>query len=315
MAKQKSLDHTRISKYDITEYEENFIPNPKGGPWESDDQFHEFYCFDFFEPSLFENSYKEFQALLKKAKVPQKSFLKIEAGIKSFTDSSTTLTLEKALLYKSILNWQPDILTTKFDSSDENIQQTIGKNYFENFQYLEKHKIDSENLIPEKHLDKYRKCAEFVTLRRLREWVEFSEARDNDNTWDFHLDGPLIYRGLNNSKYYQRIQKKGDLISVYSGAADNESFPYFEKSLLSSYTLSPILAEQFMVGSVHLKSNRRSLIQGHTELIEGRLFSSSFVSPNFRPRQYEMICLPDTRELKMRIDFSNEIYTSLTVFE
>jgi hypothetical protein len=315
MAKQKSLDHTRTGKYDITEYEENFIPNPTVGPWESDDQFDEYHCFEFFDPNLLVNSYKEFHALLKQARVPKKSFDKIEAGIKSFTDSSTTLTPEQALLYKSILNWKPDILTTKFYASDEGVQQTIGNNYFENFQYLEKYKIPSEDLIPEKHLDKYRKYAELVTMRRLSEWVKFSEARYGDNAWASHFDTLLIYRGLNNSKYYQRSQKKGDLLSVYTGVADDESFPYFEKYLLSSYTLSPNLAEQFMVGSVHRKSERRALIEGHTEIIEGRLFSSSFVSPNFRPGQYEMICLPDTRDLKIRIDFSNQIYTSLTVYE
>lgn len=313
MAKQISLDHKRTNKYDVTEYEENFIPNPTGGPWKSDEQFDEYHCFDFFTPDLLVNSFKEFRKLLGRDKSLKTSIHKIEAGIKSFTASSTNLTAEQALLYKSILNWQSDILTRKFETSDEGVQQTIGNNYFENFQYLEQYKIPEEDLIPEKHLDKYRKYAEVITLKRLGEWEEFSKARNGDIEWASHFDRLLIYRGLNNSKYYQRRQKKCDLLSVYTGVTDDGDCPYFEKYLLSSYTLSPNLVEQFMVGSVERKSERRALIEGNIEIIEGRLFSSFVVSPNFRPRQYEMICLPDTRDLKTRIGFSNEIYTSLTI--
>jgi hypothetical protein len=312
---QKDLDHTRVNSFDITEYEENFIPNPTGGPWESDDQFDTYHCFDFFDSQCIQDSIAEFKALVQQAKLPNSDYQKIEDGIQSFTTSSTALTKEKALLFHSILNWQPEILTSKFYKSDEEIQQTIRENYFENFQYLQQFKVPPSDLIPPTSLEIYRNSAELITLRRLNEWVQFSEKRDGDHAWAHHFNHILIYRGINNSKYYEHGQKKGDLISVYTGAAEDESFPYFEKYLFSSYTLSPNLAEQFMVGSALRKSQRRALIEGHTEIIESRIFTSFVVSPNFRPRQFEFICLPDTKFLKIRIEFSNEIYASLTVHE
>jgi hypothetical protein len=75
----------------------------------------------------------------------------------------------------------------------------------------------------------------------------YSVVNDGENAWASGIDNILIYRGINNSKYYEMKQKKGDLLSIYAGIEDNTFF--FEKGLMTSYTLSPNLAEQFMVGS------------------------------------------------------------------
>lgn len=312
MITQKELDHNRPGQFYITEYEDNFIPTPAFGPWESDEAFTDYFDFDFFSDEKLQSTISDFLELTIKAGLSNKNYLLIEAGIKSFTDSSTKLNKEQALLYHSVLNWQPDILINKFQLSSEEIQQTIGMRYFEDFENLKQFPFSNESLIPDEAMSIYRICAEVITLKTLREWVKFSLERNGDMAWASDFDRILIYRGLNNSRYYQRRQKKSDLISVYAGT-EGESFPYFEKFLLSSYTLSPNLAEQFMVGSLGNKSKRRTLIEGHTEIIQDRLFTSFVVSPNFRPYQYEFVCLPDLKYILATEKFSTEIYTSIVL--
>lgn len=312
MGPQKELDETRLDRFDITEYEENLIPNPKFGPWESNEQFDEYHCFDFFSKEKLQMTVERFRALTEQAGLSNGDYTLIEEGIASFTDSSTKLTKEQSLLYHSILDWQPGVLTTKFEMSGEEVQQTISERYFENFEYLNEYPFETKDLIPDSSLHIYRSCAEIITLETLREWVAFSNERDGDHAWAQNFDTILIYRGINNSKYYQHRQKKGDLISIYAGT-EGEEFPYFEKYLLSSYTLSPNLAEQFMVGSKKRKSRRRTLIEGHTEIIENRIFSSFIVSPNFRPSQFEFICLPDLKNISATTNQSGDIYTSIVL--
>ncbi len=310
---QKELDDTRADKFDLTEYEENFIRNPQFGPYENDEQFDIYHRFEFFHPAFIGNSVSEFKALTKKCGLSKKDYETIEKGILAFTNSSTVPSLDSALLYKSLIKKEPNILLNKFEREGEEITQLVQSNYFETFERFDSFSFNETDLIPENSLQIYMDCAEEITLKRLKEWVEYSVSKDGDHAWAEHYERILIYRGINNKSYYNRLKSRKDFLSLYKSL--HNDFPFFEKNLLSSYTLSPNLAEQFMVGNPRKKSERRVIVEGHVEIIENRILTSFLVSPNFRDAQFEIICLPDERNLKIRTDFDNAIHANFTVYE
>lgn len=129
---QKELNINRNEESELTEYEDNFLLTPDYGPHQSDTQFDTYHCFEFFSKDYLKSTYEEFkETLLNYDGINSDHLEKIEKGIKAFTDSSTKLLKDSALLYKSILLAYPDIITKKYDQSDEEIKQLIPREYFE----------------------------------------------------------------------------------------------------------------------------------------------------------------------------------------
>lgn len=311
---QKELDHIREDDFDITEYEEHFIRNPDFGPYESDDMFDTYHGFDFFTIEYILQSIEEFKALTKQCGLSDEDYQKIESGIAAFTQSSTVPKKETAILYKSLLRAFPDIIHHKFHKEEEEVTQLFQGQYFETFERFDIFSIEEEDLISESAIEIYYDCSNAISIKRLREWVKYSIEKDGDSAWAGNVDQIYVYRGINNKSYYKRLKRtQKDFLSLYKNL--DEDFPFFEKNLLTSYTLSPNLAEQFMVGNPRQKSERRVLVEGYTEIIEDRVFSSFLVSPNFRDAQLEFICLPDQKDLKIRTNFDNEVYASFVIYE
>lgn len=310
---QRELDHIPNHDSDMTQYEENFIQNPDFGPYESDDIFDTYHGFDFFSDDYISESINEFKSLTKECDLSNEDYEKIEICIAAFTKSSTVPNKETAILYKSLLNTFPDILLTKFNNTDEQTAQLFQGEYFETFERFEKFDVLEEDLIPEDAIKIYYECANTIILKKLNEWAKYNLDNDDDGAWAGNVNQIPIYRGINNRSYYQKKNSQKDFLSIYKDLGDD--FPFFEKNLLTSYTLSPNLAEQFMVGNPKYKSERRVLLQGYTEIIEDRIFSSFLVSPNFRNAQLEFICLPDEKDLKIKTNFDNELYASFFIYE
>ena len=69
---------------------------------------------------------------------------------------------------------------------------------------------------------------------------------------------------------------------------------YFEKNLLTSYSLSMRVAEKFMVKRFN---NRRAFIEASVEILKNRVFSSYIVSDSFLLNQYEILAIPNSVDL------------------
>jgi hypothetical protein len=95
----------------------------------------------------------------------------------------------------------------------------------------------------------------------------------------------LVYRGLNSRYYYKDENKDPDFISEYAATEFDQH--YHETNLLTSYTISFSVAEQFMNMR---KSQRRAFIHGSMDIVLGRIFSSFVVEPSFVKDQFEMLC-------------------------
>jgi hypothetical protein len=310
---QKELEIERGNEDELNEYEENFIVSPEHGPYQSDPLFDIYYRFEFFSTLRIEESIKEFTAAIKRKKIDPSDFEKIENGIKSFTNSSTVVNKDLALLYKSILISNPDILINKLRGQEEYVQQLISEEYFESFDKLNSFVFPSKELISKKSLDIYSGCATYITKKRLKEWVKYSIDNDGDSSWADKYDQINIYRGINNKSYYINSVSITDFLSLYKNLDDD--FPYFERNLLTSYTLSPNLAEKFMVGNPRQRSNRRVMVETQPEGIDGRILSSFLISPNFRDSQLEFICFPEMDDLKIRTELDIDLLTYFILYK
>jgi hypothetical protein len=310
---QKDLKIERENPDDLNEYEENFITSPVDGPYLSDPIFDTYYRFEFFNTYLIEKSIQEFKLAIKRRKINPMDFEKIENGIKAFTNSSTKFNRELALFYKSVLKSYPEILFLKLRRQEEHVKQLIKEDYFESFDKLNSFVITDLEMISKKSLDIYSKCATIITNKILNEWVTYSNEMDGDNSWTEKYDEIRIYRGINNKAYYNKSKSNTDFLSLYKSLDDD--FPYFERNLFTSYTLSPNLAEQFMVGNPKKRSERRVMIETDPEGIDGRVFSTFLVSPNFRESQFEFICLPEINDLKIRTELDNELQANYILYK
>lgn len=325
MAKQKKLKTTPDNETSLNDYELSFIPTPVSGPIESDPIFDEYFGFEFFTQKRLHEYHAAFAKLILDRGVPLEVVMKIENCLKAFVDSSTKKKELLAILLKSIEVYRPGILTEKFELSEEDVKQVIGKKYFDDLSWVHEMELPDESLIPSKHLATYKKCAEDITIRGLEDWTSYLLDRDGDAAWALSLDDIPFYRGINNGKYYQEKKTKagrkkakhenqGNFLSVYTGVSDGSSdFPYFEKKLLSSYTISSVLAEQFMVGFPSNASERRVIVEGYFDMLEGRIFSSFINSPNFAEGQFEILCFPDTEHLNIQVMYDLDICSGFMI--
>lgn len=294
-----------------SEYTENILPNPEHGPLEADPIYEENYFLEFFTEKKVQIYHKKFREKIL-GKIEEKEFDLIESGLAAFTKSSTKLNPSLTILIKSILAWRPEILTEKYKRFDQEDMQMIGDHYFDSYAKILKE--PTTQLISPKTLETYQRTANSFCLRAIGEWKKYSiknmaemQTRNNYSV--------MIFRGLNNSSYHKTRQKGPDLLSAYTSVDRASNVPYFEKRLLTSYTLHPVLADHFMVGTISNPSTRRVQVRGSDDIIKGRVFSSFLNSPAFSINQYEVLCLPDLGSLKIGEDYNNEISAQFTIYK
>lgn len=110
---------------------------------------------------------------------------------------------------------------------------------------------------------------------------------------EYALDTIEVFRGLGNFHYYKtKKNRTPDFLSKFTSIEDG--FPYFEKNLLNSFSLSERVAERFMLCR---NGRRRVKIESTFEDICHNLFSSFIVSDSFIQDQYEILTLPNKNDM------------------
>ncbi len=303
---QKELDH-KVNRDGLTEYNEEILPNPNYGPHITDDMYGELDSLEFFTT-------KKLLQYRNKMKTAMKNYSadyeKIEAGLSSYAKSAIKLSQELAILKHSLLAAYDNILLERHSNADEAAQQAINTNYFESFAKLNKVSVHQSDLISEEGLDHYRKKANQLSKEAFYEWLPFIIKKYPDNPQVSHFEELNIYRGVNYSDYYQKRQNAPDTLSVYTGLNGGE---YFERTLFTPYSLSHDVAQKFQVDSIKRLGRRKLFIEGHPEMIDGRILSSFIVSPSFHDGQFEILCLPNQYALIIRWLINNEIMGHMTL--
>jgi len=297
---QRKLSHKDNNKW-ASEYEQEFLRNPEDGPLVTDELFAEIDSLEYFSASQL----KKYRGKLARSmKNYQADYEKIEAGLKSYAKSATVHTMELAILTKSLLIAFSNVLFQNYEQSDESIKQMIKPNHFESLTWLDEYKLEPEYLISTKGLHYYQKRADEITTEALHDWFNFMLNKEGDNSLAQSFDELMVQKGVNKTNYYKEQQQSPDILSTYTGL---NNFPFFENCLLSSYTVSYDVASKFMSGTLNTKGQRRVFIDGHPEIITGRILSSWIVSPNFVEGQYEILCLPNQYSLYIVWNYHTEI--------
>jgi hypothetical protein len=292
-----------------SEYEHEFLRTPENGPLVTDDMYAEIDSLEYFSDEILHCYRKKFKNLMNKY---SDNYIKIETGILSYVNSSKERTKELAVLVKSILEAYDSIITDDYDNSDESIKQLINRNYFEEFEWLNNFEIHQNDLISKDAIDYYISLANRITNEALIDLFEYIKAKLSDrNTVSNYEDLPL-YKGVNHSNYYNEKQQKADMISAYTGL---ENQPYFERLLLTSYTLSFDVSQKFESGTVNHKGQRRLQIDTIIKCVEKRIFSSWIVSENFLNMQFEILCLPNSNNIIAHWNYNNDIEASMSLKE
>ncbi len=303
MKKQKERYQQKLSHKEQhgggTGYEREFLRNPETGPLTTDPMYAEIDSLEFFATSRL----RYYRQRLNKAMADyQDDLLKINAGLAAYVNSAVEPTRNLALLIRSIQRAFEDRLLENFNQASATEKQAIPASYFENYDWLDDHLFTDEDLISVAAIRHYQQEADRVTTAAVKAWWRFMVRKDPEHAPEF--EQVMIYQGVNHSGYYHETQHRPDKLSAYT---DLDDFPFFESSLLSSYTLSYDVANKFMSGTLYSKGQRRLMISGNPDMIQGRVFSSWFVSTTFLKGQYELLCLPNVYTLYTNWQYHNEI--------
>ena len=265
--KQKRL---KIKKGD-SEYEDNFLPNPRKGPFTAEDWEKSAENLVDFEEDKLKKQQKIFKDKLL-SKIPRSDYYKIECALSCFSKGQRNNERVNGLKY-SINNAFPDILTQNFELKGLSEQQIFSGYFQEEINALNNNPID-EFIIDSRSIIDYQKLASKMTL-----------------DYFYKVDSQVCFRGLSEKR---KTQQSCDFISQYAGSNIDSYLPYFEKSLLTSYTISMRVAESFMVAR---HNRRRAFIEGHIDILENRIFSSFITSDAFLINQYELLVMPNSNDL------------------
>jgi hypothetical protein len=301
MPKQKKFS-SKEGSYEgvdgVSEFAANFLPDPQSGIKKLEAGFETIWEYEKVLDPLVKQARKGFNQELKNSLKPRE-IKKINSGLEAYISSSTKSSFNLTLLKASILNSiGVDPLKFLYDQSDDSVKQMIPDEYFENLEELKT--IDESWLIKSKSIKTYRYLAAKYTAQVLENYVKQANIAPTQD-----LDDLLIYRGMGNSKYYKNNeeQKLIDFISVFT-AIGEEGLEYFERQLLTSYTINSRVAEIFMV---YRKNSRRAFISANFTTLLTNLFSSFVVSDLFSEGQYELLCIPNTTPLYIREDVNDTI--------
>ncbi|WP_266367798.1 hypothetical protein [Tellurirhabdus rosea] len=306
---QKPLDDSRDAFSGLTEYEEYFLPNPSAGPYESEKFYDEVLDLEFFTSKEVQKSRDQFDRRARK-NIFFNDLLKIEEGLCDYAKSSTKSTKAYAILLKSILALEPDYLNKKYKFVKHELQYSIPESYFNKYDWLNLYSIDDSDLISPSSLKAYIKHSNIVLKNAFKRWKTFLKNKYKKSISVQGMGNILVYRGINNRDYYNRKKTDNtDIVSIYSGA--NETMPFFEKSLLTSYSVSQDIALKFVVGSKKKKSQRKTFIYGDDTVILGRVFASFLTCNCFNVSQYEILCLPDVNGINVNVVQNSTFITHL----
>lgn len=295
---QKKLSDKVDPALGLTDYDAHFLPNPEKGPLESEPAFSSVYNLDFFSENLIRKSREEFKSLLLDD-ISEDDLKLIEEALASYTKSSTNVSPEKLNLYHSIIEAYGELHLLQYEQNLEDVKQNIPLTYFEDYQKILVDK-DEIKTISKESLDLYIESAQEVTKKYLSLWAENTRKEFNDPTFGGSYETIHLYRGINSIYYYSSKRRVGDFLSIFSGVAKHEMHPFFEKGLLTSYTISPRMADQFAVGYKRNHSQRKCSIITNVYENDKRIFSSFLVSEAFSVNQYEILCLPSQKSLSIR---------------
>ncbi|MFN8254191.1 MAG: hypothetical protein U0W24_00790 [Bacteroidales bacterium] len=301
---QRKLSH-KTGSYgtDLTEYDGEILPNPEDGRIQSDGMFHEYYGFDYFTEQVIEKSRKEFKIKVIN-KIGIEDYEKIESGLKDYALSSSDdkITPALSLLYFSLFDNNPNILIENYDYQLDEMVHHVPVGYFKRYTFLDSLKYEPNELINKISLKWYAKLAEKITKKYLKKYVRHIRKNQSEPLIE-NARTMTIYRGISNDKYYQNNDT--DILAMYTGAKSGLLF--FEKNLLTSYSLSQNVGNKFMVGTLNHKGQRRVLIIGPFAVLKKRIFSSFIVSESFTDEQYELLCFPNFKNLYMYDKKNDEI--------
>jgi hypothetical protein len=283
----------------ITEAESLFLPSHKKGIKKLEESYES--IFDYDKLKVFVNqARKDFLDDIK-IELPNKSIIRINSGLTDYIKSSRFKSYNLDLLKASIINaYGDDILTSKFNVSDDGTKQIFKPNYFEEINHFLN--IDKSWLIKEKDIIKYQETSAKYSKSVL---IKFS-----DSTRNFELENSDLYRGIGNSEYYTEnsLGEQMDFLSIFSHL--DTPIEYFEKQMLNSYTLNFRLAEKFMM---HKNNQRRALLKIDLDSAIENVFSSFIVSDIFIDGQYEFLCLPNKQDLKIEQIRNDEIMSEFMI--
>lgn len=283
---QKKLSH-KESNGEASEYAQEFLKTPEDGPLVTDDAYAELDALEYFNKRRLQ---KFRQRLLSSMSHYPDDLRKIEAGLSSYAHSAVIHTRELAVLVRSLSMTFENILLENYESSDDAIRQVIKASYFDTTDWTIEFDLKPEDLITPDGLRHYRSNADKITISAMNHWLSYMVKKEGENSLAQHYDELFIQKGVNHARYYQEVQLKADMLSAYTGL---HHFPFFESDILSSYSISFDVAGKFMAGTINSKGQRRLMIDGHPEMIEGRILSSWMVSPSFIDGQFEILCLPN----------------------
>lgn len=334
---QKELDRGDKKDYQdknhipetINDYELHSLPTPKEGPYILDEGFDVIYGYDKLL-NLVKATQEQFRKEILKI-IPVEDLDKIESGIKEYVYPCKEAFKMKDILKASILNcYGKDLLTQNYDLENDDIKTIIKPYYFEN---LEKLFEPDFVLIPNESIKTYRQCAQKHSMDCISNWLKILK----DDKIEKKFEDLEFYRGINNFKYFKTEIKKNkelknerrnideafpkkkgiikliteieskyplDYLSIFSGIG-KEGFPFFERQLLSSYSLNSRVSEKFMVAIGKIGKNntnkntstRRSIISVNISIVIRNMFSSFIVCDKFIEGQYEFLTLPSVKDL------------------
>lgn len=303
MAKQRKINNN-IGDYEgvsgVSEHAALFLPDVDKGVKILEEHYESIYDYDILKPLILQAN-KEFEEFTKQ-KISGDALTKINSGLVAYIKSAGSNAMELKILKASILRaFGNDILTKKYDLSDDGTKQIIKSNYFEKIEeYL---RIDDLNLIPVKDIKLYQKKAVELTKKYLGYYL--SKLDPPEDLYD-----TIIYSGRGNTQYYKKA-KKGipDILSIYSGL---QGADYFANKLLNSYTINYRLAQKFMVSQ---NNKRRAMVNVKLPAMFDDLFSSFFVFENFSDGQFELLMLPNRNFLYISERFNDDIMSDFVISE
>ena len=285
---------------DLTDYDITFIANPTAGPFRIEEGFDEIYNLEYFSNDLLEKSRAQFRKRII-AKIGINDYTKIENAVESFVKTPKN---DKNIfaLKKSIFTETPSIIDFNIDTdvyTKEEIQH-LRPDLIEKFDQYE-FSLTADEEISYSSIELYAEIAEKITKKYLKLYAAYCNKKSQGHDVIGEYEDIYVCRGFNNKFYYNPNNEYPDAISLYTNSSQGEHF--FERNLLTSYTICPNVAEKFMVA---FKTRRRMFIKANISCIGERMLSSFIVSDKFDSGQYEILCLPNHENLYIFEQVNNE---------
>ncbi len=274
---------------EISEYEDLLMMTPSKGPHKVDEQSIDYQGLGFFSMDLILNAIESFKNTVV-PKIGEAKYEAIEKCIASYTKSSIIPTDEILFLKSTLMK-----LYDNFENSSSGNESKL--------LYLERHKQEiktycsSRELFSVEDLRIYQGEAQIITTHYLEKFLKYLKEKFTLAYESLTVDTLPLFRGFNNRQYYENENRGSDMLSLYTSSCECE--PYFEPSILNSYSISLDVASKFMVAGKH---QRRVLLQADYSVIRKNLLCSFINSKAFFDndthlnRQFEMIAIANAKQ-------------------